>query len=1009
MAQEQLTKFQEAAINFDTGNCLVSAGAGSGKTKVLTLRIVDLVRKKKAMLDQLLVLTFTNKAAYEIKDRVRRAIAESPDPEISRHAAEVEGASIMTFDAFALELVSRYRYALGIEREVALVPESMVELKRKQTLEAIVEERAALANQGKDPLFASVVGAYCLANVNPLIKLVSSIDKEGNLKKDKAAFLSSFVNECYSDSFFAAGIRECYEKARGKLQKAQDLCQGYSVMELGQSMSNLVAELLTYPDYASLSARFAAEISFPRYESKYDPIDKPRNKVVKDLISEAKAMVAGDVATEKAKWLETKDAAIVAFEIAAELDRRMTAWGKRYSAYSFADIASLARNLAQKPDVAAELKARYKYAMIDEYQDTSDLQDQLIDSLACDSVFAVGDIKQSIYRFRNANPKNFKSKMDAYQNPKNGTLITMGDNFRSREQIIDAVNLIFSRIMTEEVGGVDYSNNQALAFGNHGYDATANDEKYGYEFYRYESDKPQDEAEAEIVAKDILDRMKKGYRFHANEGKGPTYSDFAILISAKTSFPVYQKVFRKYGIPLEVTGSPKKEEKTIKTVLKNLLRLCEAVEKGIAPSSSLKHLYASIKRSFVFGEKDETIYKALKDDSYLKDPIFPQIRDILDHSDSLVLLTQNLISEFAIIEKIPLIGDMKENYETLEAWMNGLSFFARFGWGLSEAVAYFDDLADHKVESEEEKTASEKNAVQLMTIHASKGLEFPFVYLPSLTSRFVSEKTNMVFSRVYGPLFKNPKDTYQNPETVFFRLQKESETAESKSERMRLFYVALTRAKENLVFLLPKDSEEAFLPSLAHSFAEFLSLANAETGHQADKSALAEPSPIKPPKVDPANLSFHAVSRPAEEVAVERASKAIETPIDPALLRYGEKLHRLMELVDVARKDVSWIKEPKLREKIEETLRLPIFANVEKAKQYHEYSFLGKDGQEGKIDLFLLYEDHIDLIDFKASNIDDPAYQKQLAFYADFLKESFKLPVHSYLISISQARELRVE
>ena len=1012
------TPAQLEAINFDSGNCLVSAGAGSGKTKVLTLRISRLVAEGKAKLSELLVLTFTNKAAFEIKDRVRKAIANHPLPEVRAQSPEVEGASITTFDSFALDLVTRYHYRLGIDKEVSLVPQHLIDTQTKLTINEILEERAALANEGKDPGFLDLAGRYCVKNADSLIELILAIDKEGNLKKDKAKFLREYVDENFSDAFFEEGIRESYRQAIKLIQNAYKQSAFYEDAEAARTDQDALDALLSCKDYESLHN--ALPFALPRAKKgAFTEEEKERRNDIKDkLLGRAKGYVADSYDEAYQKHMGLKADAALIFELVRELNRRLDGWKRAHATYSFADIAALARDLVQDPEVVKELKNRFKFAMIDEYQDTSDLQDQLIERLECESFFVVGDIKQSIYRFRNANPKNFKARMDLYAEGKGGTLITMAHNFRSREQIIDAVNAIFGKVMTEELGGVDYQKGQALKFGNHGYDASKNEEAYGYQFYRYTpSGKGIGEDESEVIARDIAAKIASGYNLHRwkenDEDDKPqrrpcAYKDFAILIREKEDFAIYERKFHEYGIPINVINPSKVDEKTIKVVLGNLIRLCLEVKNGLSDSPSLRHLFVSVKRSFVERESDEAIYASLKGNPYLNDGIFQRIRDILEKSISLGDLVRNLIVGFDLISKLPLIGEVKENYEVMESWVSYLSSLSKFSWGLPEVVAYFDDLDKTGINEEEGKAPSEQNAVQLMSIHASKGLEFPVVYLPSLMKETRRKKVNFTISRKWGVILPNQSEQFDSSKGIFYRLAQTDNFDEDLSERMRLFYVALTRAKEHLVFVLPKaeEAKPSFVPT---SFSDFLDAAGVEPGHSFDADSLPPVTPAKAKNVEAKPIEFKTVSKLPEEIEVKRASKDLKEPVDQGSLRFGEKLHRLMELTDVSSKDVSWIEDEKLRSKIEQVLALPCFKDSAKARQYHEYSFLGPEGQEGIIDLFLLYEDHVDLIDFKAARIDDPAYASQLRFYAEFLEKSFKRPVSAYLVSISKGRQVRVE
>ena len=167
-------------------------------------------------------------------------------------------------------------------------------------------------------------------------------------------------------------------------------------------------------------------------------------------------LVVGDSATIKNRYALTRPYVGLILQILNELDEGLQSFKRYYRSFDFADIASLARQAAKIPEINAELKARYRYIMIDEYQDTSDLQEAFISTIAQDNVFAVGDIKQSIYRFRNANPTLFLKRYQAYEKERGGHLITLAENFRSRSSVLNDINSIFAVLMTSHLGGVDY-------------------------------------------------------------------------------------------------------------------------------------------------------------------------------------------------------------------------------------------------------------------------------------------------------------------------------------------------------------------------------------------------------------------------------------------------------------------------------------------------------------------------------------------------------------------------
>ena len=192
----------------------------------------------------------------------------------------------------------------------------------------------------------------------------------------------------------------------------------------------------------------------------------------------------------------------------------------------------------EKPNIKEELKYTYNEIMVDEYQDTSDLQETFLKLIENNNIYMVGDIKQSIYRFRNANPDIFKQKYEDYKNNINGYKIDLVKNFRSRKEVLNNINEIFNLIMDKEIGGADYEQTHQMVFGNNTYEENKEDQNYDLEIYNYEEDKnyTKEEIEAFIIAQDIKDKIKNKYQvLKGNQLQDASYEDFCIIMDANTT------------------------------------------------------------------------------------------------------------------------------------------------------------------------------------------------------------------------------------------------------------------------------------------------------------------------------------------------------------------------------------------------------------------------------------------------------------------------------------------
>jgi len=1012
MSNRNWTPSQFLALSSKKGNYLVSAGAGSGKTSVLTQRVFELIKNHEAGVDELLVLTFTSKAAQEMKERVRLLIKE--DPETAPLAPLVENASIMTFDAFAFDLVKKYHYELGLPRDISIVDESIFEVERKRLLEGILDGLYSDSLAGRDADFSDFIYHYAIKGDSEIRDFILEIDSLGDLKKDKDEYFSSFLETHFSEAFVLSAIKEFESSIREQLNDVLEKAKQYSTVEQSDLETSFVASLLSSSDYDGLYRGLAAAI-YPRKISRLgDESDKALHRALKKIFDGVKkTLVVGDSSSIRERYFATKKYVLTLLRIVESLNGKMNEFKDRYASYDFSDIARLARKAALIPAVNASLKKRYRFIMVDEYQDTSDLQESFIESIAQNNLFAVGDIKQSIYRFRNADPSLFRDRYEKYQKGEGGSLITLAENFRSRSSVLDDINLIFGALMSKRVGGVDYQNGQALIFGNHAYDSTEPMGDYRLEINEYQPEEGLDQGdqEARLIAQDIEKKVASGYPVYDLKNKivrPSKYGDFSILIDRRKDFRLYKKAFTDLKIPLEVSDLGTSSELDAVMVVRNLVRLAYLLATNPA-DPALPHLYASIMRSFLFGIFDEEIYRALHDGSYRESPLFSALRKAGSR-----LISGNLeddllwlYSKFDIFEKLPRLGDVKANYERLESLLSLARSMARFDWGLADLVSYFADLDRYEINLGIEVSEKEPSSVQLMTIHGSKGLEFPVVYYPGLTSKFNLRDASSPFlaSKKYGivlPLADNLESR-----NVFHFLSRGYEIEEDVSERLRLFYVALTRAKEKMILVRPiSEKDPPIALPLCRSFNDFLSYAKLPPQH-IKRVELSSPALDKPEEQENSSFSleFKSVSVLPTITEKARASKTLSSSSEEESLRYGERLHRLLELTDFGTKDVSWIKDEGDRALIAKAVALPLFSDAAGAIVHHEYAFFDdKANIHGVIDLLLVYPDHIDIVDFKAKSIDDPSYEEQLRSYSSYIRSVDPRPVQTYLLSIMESR-----
>ena len=1048
---------QLEAINSRQGNFLVSAGAGSGKTAVLTERIKSLILDGSASLDQLLVLTFTNKAAAEMKSRTREKLLEAyQNKEIPNDlSSEVECADITTFDAFFLKLVKKYAFRLEIDPDVTIADESILQIKQRELIDEALSDRY----KGSDPVFKELVSKYTMKDDDKLVTYIKGILHLCELAPNANELFDELKEKIFTDAYLNAAEQEHYKKLNDDILAAFFLLEGDS--QLVFKDNRYVSSWLGLGSYSALYERLQLELlskakgnktvcikgeEFPLgfgSKSKKDPLTETENlkrDIAKELFKGVINSLSsnGDSASQRAKILETKKYVSILVDIAKEVYEKMAIFKKEKNAYGFSDIAALAMKLLEEEDILKEIKDKYKFIMVDEYQDSSDIQESFISKISHDNVFMVGDIKQSIYRFRNANPDIFAEKLSKYGVEEGGHAIYLQKNFRSRLEVIDFVNDLFGKIMSPEVGEVDYMDGQALEFGNKAlYGETPNDRfKATILSYELEEDLEKAELEARAIANDIIDKVQNGFEVTVkNQGNRPCdWGDFAILMPTKSQFNTYKKVFGEAKIPLVATIGNELDDDSINMVFLRLLKLPLVI--GIDETAT-KHCYASVKRSYLFEEDDDKLIEELQSGAYEEDNL---IKTMSSEKDKLLSMgvheaVSYLFEKYGFVEKLKRIGNVKANFKTITSFLEEAESAERMGMDYRGYVEYFENLKKYDIKQEIKGDFAGDNVVKLMTIHASKGLEFPIVYCPNNLRKYNKGDASgfYLYSRKYGLLLpKTRSDDYSG--NYLQSLFKEEETRKALSEYMRLFYVQLTRASNQLIFLSPKGSGDIYkmieVPTVGRkiltkektdkdgkvtnvsvqlrNFTQFLFSAgkdamdllfaheDANTDKPVPFARMRQLSPFQEPKL-------RTIDSPAQEIQDKRASKTSIAPINEAAAQYGTHMHRLLELVSFKKKDASFITNDSERKKIEALFNHDIFDNLDGYREFHEYRYIDDENNlEGSIDLLLVKAgEKAIIVDYKTKNIDDEAYDKQLGLYKQYVEKVFGLKAETYLLSIS--------
>ncbi|MDE7264098.1 MAG: UvrD-helicase domain-containing protein [Anaeroplasmataceae bacterium] len=1009
------TEMQKQAIYKRGTNCIVSAGAGSGKTAVLSERILQYCLDGKDICS-FLVLTFTNAAAAEMKERIRKKLIAN---QLQKQASRIDSAYITTFDAFSLSLVKKYYFYLGVDKDITVMDQSLLEVKKKELLDQMFEE----GYQKEDSRFYSLLTKYTKQNDENIKKMVLTILSKLELIVDEKNFCKTYEEKYYSADFMNHLLNHyeqlCLDYVNSFFQEVKKLLR---LTETDPASKKLYDELLHIIEgYKAKSydeaALWLAQLTLPRIQPKAleeVKLQKTRcSEVLKELRLKyfSKYIFLNDA---KEEIYAIKDDVLYLLELAMELKQRLDSYKKELMAFDYMDIAKMAIHLVKENEnVLLELKSSFTEILIDEYQDTSDVQETFISYISNQNCYMVGDIKQSIYRFRNANPYIFKDKYSAYSNQDGGIKIDLTHNFRSRKEVIEDINLIFSNLMTLSCGDANYALEHLMRYGQIEYDKTLESKDYHMEILTYGEQEAfsAEEVEAFICARQIKKLMQeqplclKGGIFKPVE-----YQDIAILIDKTKSFVTFKRVFEFMGIPLAIEADMDLKDSILPKLFSNIFVLLVKTLKSEL-DKSYEHALASVGRSFLFEFSDTEIYLMLK--AHQENILTQRIRILVNEIKDISLeeLYFKIIEEFSFYERLSLIGEVNASCIVLEYIHSLFITMANAGMELSEACSYFASIFENDISLKYKLNEASSNCVHLMTIHKSKGLEFPYCFFPMLGSKFNQAELKETYglSSQYGLYI--PFSDEANSNTIIKTLVEEEIRKADLSEKIRLFYVALTRAREK-IFLISKviDKEEPISIDKVSSFNQLLytqfffkeyfrPVDISELG--LSKGYLQLKHTIK--KLEGKKISYQDDQYIGSYLNKQNISKELMELTDSHLkqaLELGNKFHACLEVLDFKRDNIDELPvDSFMKHTLHKVLSTSVFEQICFAKTYHEHEFY-YEAYHGIIDLLCIYDDHIDIIDYKLSNTSSEEYLRQLSIYKAYVEQHSSLPVSCYLLSI---------
>lgn len=852
MPEFKPTAAQQAAISTRGSTVLISAGAGSGKTKVLTERLMGYITdaESPAELDSFLIITFTRAAAGELRGRITdelaaRLAADPANRRLRRQSALAQRAQIGTIHSFCAALLRENSQLAGISPDFKVADEDRAQAMRASALERVLERRYA-ADEGEFPGFIQLADTVGVGRDDArLAALVLSLHEKMQCHARPEAWAreqTALLNAPAADAGETPWGREILRAVRENvnywcdeldgLMAAMAQCEKIAAAYL-PSVSESAAqirELSRSLDIGWERARACFPIEFPRLgalRASPDAALSDRVKLRREACKKAMAAAQAALGAPSDKLLSEMRGAAPAIEallqVTLDFDAEYARAKRRAGLVDYSDLEHLAAKLLTNDDdspteLARRLSARYTEVMVDEYQDVSRVQDTLFKAVSDEGrkLFLVGDVKQSIYRFRLADPTIFTEKYtsfsdDAAAAPGQPRRIILQENFRSRAEILNCANAVFESCMSASLGDMDYDAAARLICGASYPGSVPVPELLLMELTDEadeDGERPDKTAqEASLVGGEIRRLMASGMRV----GDRPLeYGDITILMrSANSVGGIYRRELAAMGIPVAAGQGGSFFESTEISAMLSLLAIIDNPHQDIPLIAALRApmfgFTAEALADIRAGKKDGDFYSALlaacDGDAACRDFVarLSRYRALAPDLASAELIWL-LIDELDMLAICSAMTEGEQRRANLLELLELSEGFDATGYrGLHRFVLWLRQLAAKGQKAE--TGAAFSSAVQIMTVHKSKGLEFPVVFLCDTARRFNrqdSRDTVLVHPRLgLGPKVTDVERRIEYPSlarnAIKLRLEREM-----LSEEMRLLYVALTRPRERL-------------------------------------------------------------------------------------------------------------------------------------------------------------------------------------------------------------------
>jgi len=918
------TPEQQRAVDLHGCNILVSAAAGSGKTAVLAERIIQMVcdGEHPVDIDRLLVVTFTNAAAAEMRERIAAGISkrlsENQESEhIQKQAALLHNAQITTIDSFCLFLLRNHFNEIGLDPAFRIADEGEIKLMQQEVLQELFEESFASGGEA----FRYCVEYFCPGgkegvleqHILNLSRYAASFPWPDRwLMERKKDYSAETVEEICGSNYavyLMVHLRRMAEGCVEKLGRVRALCEApdgpYMYGELVDGELEQLQRLAGCESLAEYGQKLSA-VSFGRLPAKKDEsVSLVKRELAKTMRAEVKESIqeieerffATPLELAARQSAACREPVETLIDLVLEFDRRMREKKQEKKVIDFSDMEHYALDiLLERADVKAsetggvsgngeasetggvsgngeasgtggvsgngkasapgetpeageasggernaldsgsvrptsvalEYREYFAEILIDEYQDSNLVQEYLLKAVSGEESghynrFMVGDVKQSIYKFRLARPELFLEKYHSYQEEGNCCRIDLAKNFRSRAGVVNAVNEVFGRMMSKETGGIVYDDRAALYPGAvYPENGDCGSELLLIEKPGKDGEVGAKEAEARVIAGKIKE-LRSGFLVldkESGELREAKYSDMVILLRTNSGWDEeFKRVLEEEGIPVYITSKTGYFAATEVQELLQFLRVLDNPSQDIPLFGVMKSVFGGFSEEDIArirsGAKEAGLYEALKkcaeswEASRLSRAAAAFLRMIEEYRKCTVylpireLLTK-LVDDFGYLDYVTALPAGSKRRANVEMLLTKASDFEKTSYfGLFHFIRYMEQLEKYDVDYGEAGLLDENaDVVRIMSIHKSKGLEFPVTFVAGLSKRFNMQDVNqpLILDMDLGLAvdYVDPKKRVRNKTLRRMALSRKLRE-ESLAEELRVLYVAMTRAREKLI------------------------------------------------------------------------------------------------------------------------------------------------------------------------------------------------------------------